>query len=43
MTLTYLWIHTPKTLVFFLGAEYNVVYGDKMVGHKNMAKSYRKY
>lgn len=24
--------------MFFPGAEYNIVYGDRMVGHKNMAK-----
>ena len=37
MTRTYLSIHTPKSLVFIPGAEYNVVYGDKMVRWKNMA------
>ena len=37
MMLTYLWIHTQKTLVFVPGAEYNVVYGDKMVLQKNLA------
>ena len=35
MTLTYLWTHLPKRLVFLPGAEYNTVYGDKMVRQEN--------
>ena len=37
MILTYLWICKTISLVFIPGAEYNVVYGEKMVQQKNMA------
>ena len=37
MTLTYIWTHSPKSVVLISGAEYNTFYGDKMVHQENMA------